>query len=240
MKKFIASGCSFTFEDWNWPTHVTEEFNWKLYNVGMGSMGNRLIANRCITKVQKLLNNGINSKDIVVGVMWSGIDRYDLFCHRKDKEYLKSTNNSDGAVENPTYLSDKNYKDWEILNYNWSTSRNKSFYSLIHRPADLIVQTLNHIIMVQGYLKTKGIKYFMTTYMSYDSWLDPWMSHPDISLLYNMIDFDNFLPINGCLEWCQNLNDPEICKLGASHPEILGHKVFSNKVVIPYIKDKFI
>lgn len=240
MKNFVASGCSFTFEDWNWPTYVAEEFNWKLYNVGMGSMGNRLIANRCIAKVQKLLNKGISPEDIIVGIMWSGIDRHDLFCNEKDKEYLKSTNNIDGAVENPTYISDENYKDWEILNHNFSTSRNKSFYSLTHTTPDSIVYTFNYIIMVQNYLKIKGIKYFMTHYMDPNNFLQQWEHHPDISLLYSMIDFSNFLPIKGCLEWCQSFNDPKICKPNGSHPEMLGHEIFANQVVIPYIKSKLV
>ena len=47
MKKVIVSGCSFTFEDWNWPKYLIKHLNVPtrdLINVGMASQGNGLIS----------------------------------------------------------------------------------------------------------------------------------------------------------------------------------------------------
>ncbi len=43
MKKILlASGCSFTFEPWNWPGHLSQKLDINLLNVGMASQGNGL------------------------------------------------------------------------------------------------------------------------------------------------------------------------------------------------------
>ena len=49
MKKvLIASGCSFTFENWNWPGHLSGNLGLEIINVGMGSQGNGLISRKLI------------------------------------------------------------------------------------------------------------------------------------------------------------------------------------------------
>jgi hypothetical protein len=80
-KKLIASGCSFTFEPWSWPTPTSQLLNMDLINVGMGSQGNGLISKKIIYTVDKELKK-TKPEDILVGIMWSGIDRHDVYINR--------------------------------------------------------------------------------------------------------------------------------------------------------------
>ena len=72
MKKVIVSGCSFTFEDWNWPKFLRKHLNvskQNLINVGMASQGNGLISKKLIYVVNKELET-TKPEDILVGVMF--------------------------------------------------------------------------------------------------------------------------------------------------------------------------
>ena len=96
MKKIIVSGCSFTFEDWNWPKYLIKHLNVPtrdLINVGMASQGNGLISKKLIYAVNKELEN-TDSKDMLVGVMWSGIDRVDFHSENNYSSENNIQNNS--------------------------------------------------------------------------------------------------------------------------------------------------
>jgi len=64
----------------------------------MGSIGNGLIAKQIIYQTTQLLK--INKpEDILVGIMWSGIDRHEIYTLSKEaKKYVET----DGLIENPT------------------------------------------------------------------------------------------------------------------------------------------
>ena len=104
-KTILVSGCSFTFEPWCWPTFTTNELETNLINVGLASQGNSLISKKLIYNTDKFLKSNSN-EDLVVGVMWSGIDRHDFHI---DEEIKLA--NIDGWLENPTkIIDDKNGK----------------------------------------------------------------------------------------------------------------------------------
>lgn len=237
-KIFLASGCSFTFEPWNWPSFVSEKMNYNLINVGMASQGNGLIGKKIIYNVDKLLKK-YNSEDIIVGVMWSGIDRNDF--HTDDSSRMSNVN---GWIENPTHIVD-GHKNWEITNYMWETKKSKLWYEYFHTHVGSIIQTIQNILMVQWYLEKNNVKYFMTTYMNIFG--DPHIKHlittPEVEYLYKMIDFNRFIPIKGCYEWVkENYNEegmPGVDKYGnhGIHPTEFGHIKFANEVVVPFVKE---
>ena len=235
MKHLIVSGCSFTFESWNWPTPVANAFNMKLYNVGMGSMGNRLIARRLVAQTQKLLDKGINPSDIICGVMWSGISRYDRYTHTG-----KIITSDKYTVENPTHITNDKEKSWEILNQHWDSENSFNFYRYNYTDQDLALDTVYHILFVQNYLNLKGIKYFMSTYMDIFKEIIS-KKNTDINFFYNMIDFSKFLSIKGCMEWCKDQNNSNYINLGPQHdhPFSEGHEAFANQVVIPFLIDVY-
>jgi len=137
-KKFLTSGCSFTFEEWNWPTTVSKYFNFELINVGLSCQGNGLISKKVIYNVNELLKENSNS-DIIVGIMWSGIDRIDFY-----GDDIKIINN-DGWIENPTSVTKSNDKHWIIGNYHWKEPHSLTWYKNFHTVNGMIILTLENI-----------------------------------------------------------------------------------------------
>jgi hypothetical protein len=237
-KTLIASGCSFTFEPWNWPTFVCNEMNYNLVNVGMASQGNGLIAKKAMYQVDKLLKTH-KPEDIVVGVMWSGIDRHDFYT-----DDSKRLSNINGWIENPTNVVDGR-KNWVITNYMWDIPQAKIWYENLHTYVGAMLMTIQNILMVQWYLERKGIKYFMSSYLDifHANGADTLISHPEVKYLFDMVDFSKFLPVSGCHEWVKENYD----ELGFNghvgyehrgiHPTEFGHKKFSEEVIVPYLKN---
>ena len=117
-KTILVSGCSFTVENWCWPTPTTNELDTNLINVAMGSQGNGVISKKLIYNTDKFLKSNSNN-DLVVGVMWSGIDRHDFHV-----DYDVKLENIDGWMQNPTkVIDDPNINSgWIITNHHWNTS----------------------------------------------------------------------------------------------------------------------
>lgn len=250
-KILLASGCSFTFEKWNWPTFVAEELDMDLLNVGMGSQGNGLISKKTIYSVTELLKT-YKSEDILVGIMWSGVDRYEFhidFNNHTDREIYKQ--NIDGWFENPTDVV-PGHKNWIIANPHWNSSYSLNWYENYHTNIGSMVNTLQYILLTQFFLEKNNIKYFMTTYM--DIFYKQNISHNnyitnnvETKYLYDMINFDKFVPIIGCHEWVKEhyeynggFNPPDNKGIIGVHPTEFGHKRFSNEVLVPFIKDNIL
>lgn len=240
-KILLAGGCSFTFEKWNWPTFVSEGLNSDLLNVGMGSIGNGLISKRIIYNVDNLLQN-YKPEDIIVGVMWSGMDRNDFYTNNQEEVKIYS-----GWFKNPTNVAD-GFNNWEIVNIHWQTEKSLLWYKNFHTEIGSIIQTLQNILMVQWYLERKGIKYFMSTYLDifHLENMEQQLTNPDINYLYKMVDFTKFLPVSGCHEWVKEnyiekgFNKPDSNGIVGMHPTEFGHKKFSEEIIIPFIKDNLL
>lgn len=237
-KTLIVSGCSFTFETWNWPTFVCNELDYDLINVGMASQGNGLIAKKTIYQVDKLLKTN-KVENIIVGIMWSGIDRHEFYTDNP-----KTILNINNWIENPTNVIDGK-KNWIITNYHWNIPHAKIWYENLHTSIGAMIITIQNILMVQWYLERVGVKYFMSTYLDifHGNGANNLINNPEIKYMYDMIDFNKFLPVNGCHEWVKEncdasgFNEPDINGYIGIHPTKFGHEMFSKKVIIPYIKN---
>jgi hypothetical protein len=249
MKKvLVASGCSFTFEDWNWPTFVAEELDYDLINVGMASQGNGLISKKAIYQVNKLLKTK-DPEDILVGIMWSGIDRDEFYV--RNYPYVKgkgSPGNVDGWIENPTnILEGEEHRNWLITNISWKIPMATLWYKHFHTDIGALIQTLENVLRTQWYLEKYNIKYFMTTFLNIfeNEWVKNYMEHPEVSYLYDMVNKDTFLDVDGCYEWVKNNCDLSRAfpdgkpddRMGI-HPTEYGHRKFTEHVIIPHIKEK--
>ena len=86
MKKhIITSGCSFTNCGKSWPYHIEGH---EVHNVGTVGAGNGYISRAAIWQCEDLIKRGIPSKDIEIIIMWSGIDRFEVY-HQKKIHYIK-------------------------------------------------------------------------------------------------------------------------------------------------------
>lgn len=248
MKTLIASGCSFTFETWNWPGFLSNSIGAKLINVGMGSQGNGLISK----KMMYALDNELKDKspdDIIVGIMWSGIDRNEFYVDDiSDLNDLKKLKSIDKWTFNPTsVINGEENTNWVITNSHWKNKHSKLWYENYHTNIGSMVNTIQYILLTQWYLERKNVKYFMTTYLDifHGEHSKNFIAHPEVSYLYDMIDFSKFLPISGCHEWVKEhygdkdgFNAPDINGYIGIHPTKYGHEMFSNEVIIPFLNEK--
>ncbi len=231
----ITGGCSFTDERRNnsWPFFTARALSTKLKNTAIGSSGNGLISKRVIHEVDNFLKTN-NADDLLVGIMWSGFTRHEIYQDRPVDlgEYNWAKTDTNFVKDSPG--------SWIMVNWGWDNHYAKTFYSefdIIHGAT----QTLEHILRTQWFLKLHNIKYFMTTFTSETIPVDL-QNHPEIKWLYDQIDFDQFLPVLGEYEWCFNKNTPISTKTWTGdwkHPELFQHKDFANNVVVPWVKNRY-
>lgn len=239
MKLLISSGCSFsecisTHID-TWPRHLARALpDYKHISGAMGSQGNGLISRSIIYHVSRALI-AIPPEDILVGIAWSGPDRHDFYSDGDLPSYLGP--NKDGWMENPTRFNKSAQRKWVILNHNWTNKFAKDYYSTFHSDIGSMIYTLEHMLRVQWFLTLKNIKYFMTTYTS-EVFSESCKDHPDLKSLYEQIDFDNFLPIKGIYEWCRDYSNLSFLSPGDFHPSPEQHKLFTEQVILPFLKEK--
>lgn len=245
MKKkiLIVGGCSFTFEDWNWPGHLSRILNRSLVNDGMASQGNGLISRKLIYSLTEALKEH-TPEEIMVGIMWSGVDRHEFYDTKNESAIYwgwKNVENLDSRLKNPTEVV-PGYKTWYILNHHWDNKESINFYGNFHNPISSMIYALEYILITQMFLKKNNIYYFMSTYMDIFS-NDELMNHPEIKYLFNLIDFSKFLPVKGCHEWVKDnyansggFNDPDENNYIGIHPTSYGHEMFTKNVILPFLK----
>jgi hypothetical protein len=241
-KILVTSGCSFTFEDWNWQGHLARILNLDLINTGLPSQGNGLISRKLIHSLSEVINT-YKSEEILVGVMWSGIDRHEFYNPKYNKTIdwgSENSKNNDPRVKNPTeVVSTKN--NWYILNHHWNNKESVNFYSNYHDHISSMVYTIEHILRVQMFLERNKIDYFMSSYLSIFS-NEETINHEEVKYLFDLIDFDKFLPVSGCHEWVKEnygenggFNDPDQNGYIGVHPTSFGHQKFTEEVIIPFL-----
>lgn len=225
-KILITSGCSFSeinpYID-TWPIHLAEKMpQYKHISKAMCSQGNGLIS-RSIIHACTMHKNA----DLFVGILWSGSDRHDF--------YLRNSQigeNTEGWEENPTGFTDT--KNWVICNHHWKNQYAKTYYSMFHDSVGQVIYTLEHVLRTQWFLQKHKIPYFMSTYTADVFWNT--YDHEDCKYLYDQIDWSSFLPIDGMDDWINKNIGPEgFAKPGDFHPSTLGHKEFTEKVIMPFV-----
>ena len=199
-----------------WPNYLNDSIKGsKLISKAMGSQGNGLISKGIIYEVSKQLKE-CSADDLLVGIMWSGTDRHEVWCHDQLDPKVE------GAIENPTGFIE-NQKNWQILNPWWESGKSSVYYTHIHQVESGHIQTLEHILRTQWFLDKYKVKYFMTTFK--DLRID---THPETNYLKDLIDWSKFLPVAGMYEWCEGGLDD------ANHPSSESHEKFVKEVILPF------
>jgi len=242
-KLLVTGGCSFTMPDENsprkWPIQLADHLDVPFINTALQSQGNGMISRKIIHQITEILKTN-NASDILVGIMWSGPDRHDFYLNNNDK----NIDNHPDYLH--TSLSPTTNKKWIILNAHWKNHYAKSYYSTFHDDIGSLIYTYEHILRVQWFLKLHKIRYFMTTYMGtvfYNQnklFQNKILRHADTAHLYNQIDHDQFLPINGQYEWAVDTGLPFFpCKYGVDdHPTTEHNEKFVNEIIIPFLLRK--
>ena len=138
-------------------------------------------------------------------------------------------------MENPTKVVPDEAGGWVIYNSNWKIPQAQNYYRYVYDPIYAQILTLEHIIRTQNYLKLHNINYFMSTYTKE---VFEVREHLALDHLYEQIDFDKFLPVEGEYEWA--LNESKLPWTSPDfHPSNQQHQLFAKQVILPFIKDKY-
>jgi hypothetical protein len=234
MKQLITGGCSFSecLSPWieTWPKHLESALSGYVHiPTGMGSQGNGLISRRIIYQIVQSLKK-YNPNDLLVGIMWSGPSRHDVY-FQKTPVLIKE----DGYMENPTKFVPESNGSWTIMNHSWLTELSQNHYRHYHDMTGQYIYSNEHVLRTQWFLKLHNIKYFMTTYTNE---VFQQHTHPDTKYLYEQIDFDQFLPVEGEYEWCRDHSGLEFPREGDNHPSSDQHRLFTEQVILPFLKEK--
>lgn len=230
----ITSGCSFTETqiETTWPIHLSNILKYKQnIHLGEGCQGNGMISRKLIHAVHTALKTN-KADNLLVGVMWSGPSRHEQYMSKP----VKFSKNADGWNRNPINIVDNDKGGWVIYNAHWTILQATNYYRNMYDPIFSQIQTLEHVIRVQNYLKLHNIKYFMSTYTNEVFALK---DNPNLDHLYEQIDFDHFLPVEGCYEWARDVSNLPFYRPIDRHPTKKQHLMFTKEVILPFLKDKY-
>jgi hypothetical protein len=260
-KHLVTSGCSFTDTLSSrykaWPIPLSENIGLFLSNYGLSSSGNDLICRQAMYGVDKLLSEGVNPKEILVGVMWSGSNRKDLFTTENSKTFLERVSRwfnvyTDEGMErhlkgtrNPYKFVPDSVGQWIIQNGNWPDILSQ-FSSVAGDYIGNVIITYEKILALQYYLESVGVDYFFTSYFGHGTFSGIKDNlPPDISWMHKLVDWEKWLPVDGEFEWCYDKGIKDYGLEGiatdifdAKHPLPNHHEMFVKEVILPHLQKR--
>lgn len=233
-KVLLTGGCSFSVAKNNcWPMYL-ENMIQPIYSVHTGAscQGNDLISKKILYQLIKLLSI-YNTSDLLVGIMWSGTDRKAIYLETPDSNLPKLK----GCPDNPNAVVD-NHFNWYMLN-SVDGKQNKFgltnlYYKNLYSITESYISTIEHILRVQWFLEKNNINYFMSTYTNQVLPVDI-RNITEIKYLYDQINFDKFLPVEGEFEWCKKFYEDKFLP-NDNHPTTEQHKYFVEQVIYPFLE----
>jgi hypothetical protein len=244
-KLLLTSGCSFsrpgtTEAEATWANCLEKKLvNYDAVHIGLASQGNDLISRKTIYTLTQLLKK-MNPQDILVGIMWSGTPRHAVYLSNTVDNFPKVFQNQ----VNPTSVVPNNDKWYVLIPKNHPNMKDRefdiysrSYYEYLYDQTGSEVETCEHILRTQWFLEKNNIKYFMSTYMS-TVLPSSLKTNIEVAHLYNEINFDTFLPVDGEYEWCLNKSGLSFPIPGDRHPSNFQHDKFTDDIIIPFLKEK--
>lgn len=248
IKCLITAGCSFSqVPNYNlaWPVHLNEALNpEKVYYLGQGAAGNGIISRKIVYTLAECLKTYSND-EILLGVMWSGCDRRELFSYNKEPTTVINVGFTDNEYRNPCAVVENNF--YNIINQEWDDELTENFRT-VYRDEDSLMITLEHILRIQWLCKLHNIKYFMTEYdynvfapyhLGITDKLALVNTSEDLQFLYNQIDFSKWLPIENMYAYARFESNFDFPNKSDPHPGTEQHKEMVEKVLLPFLKNKY-
>ena len=259
VKHIVTSGCSFS--DWSgtWATLLNKKVNANVYVCGISSAGNSWIAKSAIHQTNLLLKSGINTNDISVIVMWSGIDRKDLFISANETvEYGKLVSilgpNPVSLIDTiPGSMPKSNYTDGYLLGTYHSYFENKNITRIKQELAmyyfsdeAMAIESYENFLRLQWFCESKKITLINMTFkdiMYYHKIPYPKTKmltkdyYRNIAPLYEMLDLNKWLfwkDTGGLFEYVRD-NSLELDK-DELHPAINSHEHFLDNFLVPKLE----
>ena len=238
-KKVVVAGCSFTYNnEMTWAGKLAEHTD--IVNVGSGAAGNDYIARSIINEAER------HSNPVLI-CQWSGIHRKSYYIdssHPLHSEFRKSewpdwagdyTDINSDAVKKPDFwiktggnnITHKGSSD--LIHEQFVKPYAKYFYS----DEQALVESLENILKVQYYCKSKGLKNIMFWWKpEIENYKLGRFSGPLASQITN--EHTIWLPSIG--EWCVENTDLTQEQLNQGfHPTKAQHDQYAEKVIIPNV-----
>lgn len=243
MKILVTGGCSFSRSgfletDYTWVDYLQKLKNFdSAVHTGLSAQGNDLISRKIIYTVTNLLDT-VSPNELLVGIMWSGPNRHSAYLTDSPVNFTKMF----PSHENPTNVVPNEY-NWYILNppnapgIKQPDDHSHNYYKYFYNLTGSYIESCEHILRTQWFLQNNKIKYFMTNY-NLNVLPNSLSNVKELAHLYKLIDFTNFLPYNGMLEWCKEHTSLPFSKPNDFHPSNLQHKQFVDEIIIPFLKEK--
>jgi len=242
VKCLITGGCSFSQpnnRDINWVHHLDNYIKPEsVSHTGLGAAGNGMISRRVIREVTKHLET-YKPNEMLVGIMWSSFKRRDYYsikpleCNELGFGHDSYSNPAKGYTQE---------SKWYIINEHWNDPLTTNFFKNSYNFEDSLINTLEHILRVQWFLKSNNIPYFMTEfdYAAFDEFPfnKEWKDNKEIKFLWNQIDKSCWLPIENCYQWCRFISGKDFARPPDPHPSTEQHIELTNRVIIPYLIEK--
>jgi hypothetical protein len=239
IKIVLTGGCSFSQvpnSDVTWPVHLCEALGLEGIHGGRGAAGNGIISRLATYNLIELLKT-YKPEEILVGIMWSGADRHDMYSNDENFPHTKIFYGDDHEVyRNPLKIAGK-HKHY-ILNSHWTDESTETFFKKLHDRINMYIITIEHILRMQFMLKSMGIKYFFTSYAPDTFPLPQELENPDLKFLYDLIDFDNFLKVQSCDHFAKNISKYDYARWPDEHPSSEQHRDFTNQFILPHLVEK--
>lgn len=242
-KVLITAGCSFTQVPntyKNWPVFLKERLGAQAYFDGAGSFGNSGISRRVLHRTIECLK--INRpEEILVGVMWSGVNRKEIYFNSRPRNYTKFHNGGDENLyeyRNPNSISIDTPRNLYSISPHFADELSKIYYKNIYDEVGALIETLENVLRTQWFLKLNNINYFFTEY-AFDCFTSNYkhlFDHPDVKPLIDQIDYNNFLPVENMEKWCIEESNFRYEKKHDHHPTSNMSEGFVNRVIMPHLK----
>ena len=262
IKHLITTGCSFsTFQ--KWPSYLRTKTNIPMYSLGQDSAGNDWIAKTAIYQAHKLLQSDVNPEEILIVVMWSGIDRKGLFISRKENTDYDKFIAEDVAcpvnfLNEPINIKAKTNQQSGYILGSMSAYLGTG-YARQHKVKwlsrftleELAVESYEHFLRLQWFCKSHNIKLLNLTYgdiLHYPNsqFLEPKKTGPltkdiyeSVRHLHDMIDFDQWAFYDetaGQFEY--TLNNKLLFDADGHHPSLSANNYYVDNFLIPILKEK--
>lgn len=261
IKHIVTSGCSFSTCQ-KWPNYLHIKTGIPVYSLGQDSAGNDWIAKTAIYQASELLKT-VNPDEILIVVMWSGIDRKGLFISKEENSNYDKfispsaacpvhfinqptnakavTNKESGYILGSTsaYLGTRYAREYKV---GWL-----SRYTL----EELAVESYEHFLKLQWFCKSYNIKLLNLTYgdilhYPHAQFLDPKKTGPltkdvykSVEHLHGMIDFNQWAfydETGGQFEYA--LNNKLTFNDDGHHPSLAANEHYVDHFLIPVLKEK--
>lgn len=237
-KCLITAGCSFSQvpnADITWPVHLRDHIQTEnCLFLGQGAAGNGIISRKVIYHTQNMLKI-YKPEELLVGIMWSGRDRQEVYSTDKDFPHYKLPGSAE-YYRNPVRVAEE--YNFYLMNAHWDDEATTNYIKNYYDEIGGFLISIEHILRTQWFLKQYKIPYFMCEY-SIDCLprATEKKNHTDIKYLLDLIDKSYWIDIDNMWQFATDSGIP-FARPPDPHPATEHHIKFVNEKVMDYLVRK--